>query len=102
MKSPCVGAQLSQTIQRQTDTFADADTCSAHEQQRIGVQVVGAAQFPLEQLIVLERKRARQIARRGRKVVEADEIRCNGMAVGGQIFEYSAKAEQIAPAGLVG
>jgi hypothetical protein len=58
MKSPCVGAQLPEAIQRQTDAFADADTCGAHEQQRIGIQVVGATELLLQQLIVLRRKRS--------------------------------------------
>jgi hypothetical protein len=59
-------------------------------------------QFLLEQLIVLERKRSGQIPRRRRKVLAADEVWRDGVAVGDQIVEHPTKTEKIAAAGLVG
>jgi hypothetical protein len=102
MKGPGVSSYLPEAIQAQTDTFADADTCGPHEQQRIGIQVVGATELLLQEPIVLRRKRSGQIPGRWREVLRTDEIRRNGVAVGSQIAEHPAKAEQIAAAGLVG
>ena len=48
MQRPLVRADLAQTVQRQIDAFADADSGGAREQERIGRQVVGAAQFLLQ------------------------------------------------------
>jgi hypothetical protein len=102
VKSPGVSSQLPQAIQTQTDTLADADTCGAHEQQGVGIQVVGATELLLQEPIVLRRKRAGQISRRRREVLRADKVWRNGVAVGSQIVEHPAKTEQIAAAGLVG
>jgi hypothetical protein len=101
MEGPGVSSYLPQAIQTQTDAFADADTCGAHEQQRVGIQVVSATEFLLQELIVLRRKRSGQIPGRRREVLRADKVWRNGVAVGSQIVEHPAKTEQIAAAGLV-
>ena len=49
MQRPLIGPQLPQTVQRQIDALADADPGGASEQQRIGRQVVEAAELLLEQ-----------------------------------------------------
>ena len=49
MQRPLIGPQLPQTVPRQIDALADADPGGASEQQRIGRQVVDAAELLLEQ-----------------------------------------------------
>jgi hypothetical protein len=55
MDSPLVWSQLPQAVQRQAGAFADANTRSAHEQKGIGTQIIGPAQFLLQELVVLDR-----------------------------------------------
>jgi len=52
-------------------------------------------------LIIAGGKRPGQIPRLRRKVLTADEVGRNGVAVGGQIVEHPAKIEQIIVAGFV-
>jgi len=60
----------------------------------MGGQVVSAAQFLLQLLIVLERKRSWQVARWRREVLAADEVGGKRMAIGGQIIQQAAEADQ--------
>jgi hypothetical protein len=48
VQGPLVGTELPQAIQRQIDALADADSSGAGEQERIGREIVGAAQFVAE------------------------------------------------------
>jgi len=43
-----VRSELPQTIQGQIDAFADSDSSGASQQEGIGRQVVGSAQFLLQ------------------------------------------------------
>ena len=74
LQGPLVHTDLPQTVQREIDTLADADSGGASEQQRIGGQVVSPAQFLLQLLIVMERKRSWQVPGLGREVLAADKV----------------------------
>jgi hypothetical protein len=66
----------------------------------MGRQVVGAAEFVAEPLIVLGRKRPWQILGARREVLGADEVGRDGVAIGGQILQQTAQAQQIVGAGF--
>src|SRR3989442_1434781 len=95
MQRPLVRSEWPQAVQSQIDAFANADSGGAGQQKGIGRQVIGSAQFLLEELIILWRKRSGQITRARRKVVRQDEARLDGMAVGGQVVQQAAEAEQV-------
>jgi len=95
VECPLVGSQLSQAVQRQIDAFADADSGSPDEQEGIGVEIVGAAQLLLQELIILRGKRSGQIARSWREVFATNELGWKGMAVGGQIVQQAADLEEV-------
>jgi len=94
MQRPLIHSDLPQTVQREINALADADSGGASKQQRIGGQVVSAAQFLLQQLIVLERKRSWQVSGLGREVLAADEVWRKTMVVGSQIVQQPAETEQ--------
>jgi hypothetical protein len=74
MKRPLRRTDLAQAIQREIDTLADAESGRAEEQQGVGHQVVGVAEFLLQAAIVLWGKRFGQIVVWGRKILSPDEI----------------------------
>lgn len=74
MHGPLIGSELPQTVQRQIHTLADADSGGAGEQQRPGKQVIAAAQFLLQLLIVCQGKRPGQVEGQRREVLPADEM----------------------------
>jgi hypothetical protein len=88
-------------VQRQIEAFAYADSSGANEQERIRRQIIGSTQFPLQELILLEGKRSRKIARLHWEVFAADEIRLNGRAVGRQMMQQSPEADEIGEARCV-
>ncbi|MCP5115530.1 MAG: hypothetical protein GY953_32285 [bacterium] len=96
-----IGSELAQTVRRQIDAFADANAGGAGERERLGRPVVSAAEFLLEPPVVVREKRPGQIQRSRRKVLATDEARREGMAVGGQVVEQAAEAQQIIAAGFV-
>jgi hypothetical protein len=101
IERPFVQRQLAETVDGRIDTFADADSCRPGEQHGIGKQIVGSAQFLLQQLIIWLRQRSGQRPRSCRQVLDANEVWSDGMAVGGQILEQTAEVEQIADACFV-
>jgi hypothetical protein len=96
-----VWAQLPQAVQGQIETFADADSSGADEQEGVGHKIIGAAQFLLQALILLERKGAGQIAGLWREVLATDEVGLNGVTVGGQILEQPPEINEMVEAGYV-
>ena len=52
------GNQALVVQQRQIEAFADADSGSAGEQERVGSQIISSAQFLLEELIVVGGERS--------------------------------------------
>jgi len=74
---------LSKTVQREIDALTETDSRGASEQERMGRQVIGPAQFVAEKWIVLWRERSGQILGPWREVLATDEVRLDGIAVGG-------------------
>ena len=62
---------------------------------------IGSAQFLLQELILLERKRSGKVARLHWEVFAADEVRLNGRVVGRQIMQQSPEADEIGEASCV-
>jgi hypothetical protein len=94
MQRPLFGSNVTQTVHWQVDAFSDSDACDARQQQRIGVQIVYTAQFLVQSAIVFWRQGSGEILRTRREVFADDEAGLDGMALGGQIVEQPAKAEQ--------
>ena len=82
MKRPLFASHLPQAVQRQIAAFANADSRSPDEQEGIGVEIIGSAQFPLQESLLLEGKRSGKVARFRRKIFSTNEIALNGLAVG--------------------
>jgi hypothetical protein len=74
VQGPLVWAHLLQAVQRQIEAFADADSAGTREQECIGGQIIGSAQFLLQELILLRRKRTGQVEGLGREVFLTDEV----------------------------
>ena len=87
VEGPLIGSELRETIQGEIDAFADADAGGAGQQEGIGGQVVGAAQFLLQELIVWWRQRFGQIVGPWGEVLAANQVRREGVAVGGEVVE---------------
>jgi hypothetical protein len=51
VQRPLIWPDRAQTVDREIDTFADANTCGPHEEQCLGKQIMGTAKFLLETLI---------------------------------------------------
>jgi hypothetical protein len=52
MQRPLFGSDVPHTVQCQVDAFSDPDTGDSHQEQRIGVHIVGTTQFRLQASIV--------------------------------------------------
>src|ERR1039458_3187993 len=101
MQCPLIRPDLTQTVQREIDGLADADSSGASEQERIGRQVIGAAQLVAQQFVVLWRERSGQILGLRRELLAADQVRLDGVAMGSKIVEQAAQAQQVVPAGFI-
>jgi hypothetical protein len=86
------------TVQREIHTLPDADACKAGEQEGIGKQVVSPAEFLLQLLILFKRERPGEILISRWEVLAANQIRLERVALGRQIFQQTAEAEQVKPA----
>lgn len=79
MERPLFGSHLLEAVQRQVDALAKADSGGPDEQECIGVEIIGSAQLPLQELILLRGKRSGKIARWCGEIFSANEIgRCRG------------------------
>jgi len=101
VQCPLVRPELSQTVQREIDTFADADSSGASKQKCVGRQVIGTAQLVAEQLIVQWRQWSRQILRPRWEVLATDQVRLEAVAIGSQIVQQTAETQQVVGAGLI-
>jgi len=83
------------------DTLSNADPGEASQQESIGIQVVGAAQFLLKSLIIFRRQRPGEILGANRKIFTDNETGLEGMTLEGQIIQQAPKTEQMLFAGGV-
>jgi hypothetical protein len=86
MERPLFTSYLPQAIQGQVDAFTDANPRRADEQEGIRVEIIGSAQFLLQELILLWGKGPGQIVGFRREVFSANEVG-QGLAVGGEGVE---------------
>jgi hypothetical protein len=101
VQCPLFGPDVAQTIEWQVDALSNADPGAASQQESIGIQVVCAAQFLLESLIVFRRQRPGEILGANRKILADNETGLEGMALEGQIVKQAPKTEQMLFAGVV-
>jgi hypothetical protein len=83
------------------DAFADADSGGADEQQRMGGEIIAAAQFLLQELVLGEGERSGKIAGWGRKVLMTNEVGKKGVTVSSQVVQQAPETNQMMDAGLV-
>jgi hypothetical protein len=83
------------------DAFSDTDTGDSHQEQRIGVHIVGTTQFRLQASIVFRGQRPGEIFGANREVFADDEAGLDGMALGGQVVEQTTQAEETLLASVV-
>ena len=95
MQSPLIWCELAQAIQRQSDAFADAQASEAGKQEGIGKQVVGAAEFLLQLLILVGVQRPGEIVWLRREVLPMNQTRLEGVTVGSQIIPQTAPAKEV-------
>src|SRR5258708_12079595 len=95
MQCPLVRPDLSKTVQREIDALTDTDSRGASEQERIGRQVIGPAEFVAGKLIVLWRGRSGQVLGPWREVLATAEGRLDGIAVGGSHIPQTAHQRPI-------
>jgi hypothetical protein len=76
------------------DAFSNPDPGDTSQQQGIGIEVVCAAQFYLQPLIVFWREGPREIFGTNREVFANNETGLERMALGGQVVEQTAKTQE--------
>jgi len=101
VQCPLLWPYLPQAVQREMDAFADADPGGTDEQQRLGGEIIAAAQFLLQELVLVEGERSGKIAGLGRKVGMTNEIGKKGVTVSGQVVQQAPETNQMMDAGLV-
>ena len=79
MQGPLIRCELAQAVQRQRDTFANTDTGEAGEQEGIGKQVVGAAKFLLQPLVIVGIQGPGKIVGLRPEVLAPNQIRLDGV-----------------------
>ena len=83
------------------DAFSNPDPREASQQESIRIEIVGATQFLLQPLVVFQRQRPGEVFGTNREVFADDETGLDGMALGGQVVEQTAKAEETLLASVV-
>jgi hypothetical protein len=87
VQGPLILSQGPQTIRCEVDAFADADSRGTCEQQRIGWEVIDAAELLLEPLVLFWRERSGKILWLRGKILRADQPGLDRMAVVGKVLE---------------
>lgn len=78
-------------------TFADTDAGGAREQERVGKQIVSAAELLLEKLIVLRGQGSGQVLGLRRKIFVTNQVRLDGTSVSGQVLQQTAEGQRRRP-----
>ena len=100
MDGPLVGTGGAQAVVGQIDTFTDAHTGVAEQQEDISAEIVAAQQLLLEDLILLGGEWPRQSVWRARDVFTQQQVGKFGeMIYPGYLMEESAQSEEPADAG---
>ena len=92
---PAVRAEIVEAIIGKIDTFADAHSGVALQQEHIGRQIVAAEQFLLDQLILLGRQGAWQPLRSTWNVLATDQMgQIGDLRTPGKFFQNAAHKQQ--------
>src|SRR5205085_949780 len=75
VNSPAIGANIAKAVIGEIDTFANAHTGMAEQQEDVGRQIVAAEQLLLDELILLRRQGTGKTLRRPRRVLATDQMR---------------------------
>jgi hypothetical protein len=87
VQRPLILSQGSQTIQCEVDAFPNADSRGTREQQSIGWQVIDAAEFLLQALVLFWGEGSGKILRLRRKILRENQPGLDGMAAVGEVLE---------------
>ena len=88
---PLIRAEVVEAIISKIDTFADAHSGVALQQEDIGGQIVAAEQFLLDQLILLGRQGAWQPLRSTRDVLATDQMgQVGDLRAPGKFFQHAS------------
>jgi len=74
VNGPTIRSDVAKAIPGKVDTFTDAHTGVAQQQEDVGRQIVAAEQLLLDGLIVLNRQGAGQALRRPRRILATDQM----------------------------
>ena len=74
MNCPTIRSDVAKAIPGKVDTFTDAHTGVAQQQEDVGRQIVAAEQLLLDGLILLRRQGAGQALRRPRTILATDQM----------------------------
>jgi len=85
MKRPLFRSDVTQTVEWQVDTFSDADSSKASQQEGIGIWIIFAAQFVLEAMIIFRGQRSGEVFRECRKIFGNNEAGLELVALSCQI-----------------
>ena len=92
---PSIRAGIMEAIIGKINTFPDAHSGVAHQQQDIGGQIIAAEQFLLNQLILLGRQGAWQPLRSARNVLATDQMgQVGDLRAPGKLFQHAAHKQQ--------
>ena len=102
MQRPLVLSEGPQTVQREINAFSDTHSGGAGEQQGIRRQVIHAAEFLLQPLILFWGERSGKILRLRWEILLEDQPRLEGIAIVAEVQEQAPEAEQIYLTGMIG
>jgi len=102
VQRPSVLSEGPETVQREINAFSNADPGGAGEQQGIRRQVIQAAEFLLQPLILFWGKRSGKILRLRWEILWEDQPGLKGMAVVGEVQEQAPEAKQIYLTSMIG
>ena len=95
VNGPPIRAGIMEAIIGKIDTFPDAHSGVAHQQQDIGGQIIAAEQFLLNQLILLGRQGAWQPLRSTRNVLATDQMgQIGDLRAPGKLLQNAAQKQQ--------
>jgi hypothetical protein len=95
VNGPPIRAGIVEAIVGKINTFPDAHSGVADEQQDIGGQIIATEQFLLNQLILLRRQGAWQPLRSARNVLATDQVgQVGDLRAPGKLFQHAAHKQQ--------
>ena len=95
MNGPTIRSDVAKAIPGKVDTFTDAHTGVAQQQEDVGRQIVAAEQLLLDRLILLRCQGAGQALRRPRRILATDQMSQTGELCGpGQFLQDAPQTHE--------